>query len=95
METDRNEPLGERTFDGVRATGVRHTRIIQAVPTGEPQSIVTEIWVSSEMKEVVALYPKAPDDYSLELRDIKLREPDPKLFYPPADYKIVPIGTQP
>jgi hypothetical protein len=47
------------------------------------------------MKEVVALYPKAPDDYSLELRDIKLREPDPKLFYPPADYKIVPIGTQP
>jgi hypothetical protein len=95
METDRNEPLGERTFDGVRATGVRHTRIIQAVPTGEPQTIVTEMWVSSEMKEVVALYPKAPDNYSLELRDIKLREPDPKLFYPPADYKIVSAGTQP
>jgi hypothetical protein len=95
METDRNEPLGERTFDGVRATGVRHTRIIQAVPTGEPQTIVTEMWVSSEMKEVVALYPKAPDNFSLELRDIKLREPDPKLFYPPADYKIVSASTQP
>jgi hypothetical protein len=95
METDRNEPLGIRTFDGVRATGVRHTRIIQAVPTGKPQTIVTEIWVSSEMKEVVALYPKVPDSYSLELRDIKLREPDAGLFYPPANYKINPTGTQP
>jgi hypothetical protein len=88
IEIDRNEPLGERAFDGVRATGVRHTRIIQAVPTDKPQTIVTEIWVSSEMKEVVALYPKGPDNYSLELRDIKLREPDAKLFYPPAGYKI-------
>ena len=95
METDRNEPLGERTFDGVHATGVRHTRIIQAVPTGEPQTIVTEIWVSSEMKEVVALYPKAPDDFSIELRDIKLREPDPKLFHPPANYKIESVPSHP
>jgi hypothetical protein len=95
METDHNEPLGVRTFDGVRATGVRHTRIIQAVPAGKPQTIVTEIWVSSEMKEVVALYPKVPDNYSLELRDIKLGEPDAKLFYPPPNYKINPTGTQP
>ena len=95
METDHNEPLGIRTFDGVRATGVRHTRIIQAVPTGKPQTIVTEIWVSSEMKEVVALYPKGPDNYSLELRDIKLGEPDPGLFYPPANYTIKPTSTQP
>jgi hypothetical protein len=95
METDRNEPLGVRTFDGVRATGVRHTRIIQAVPTGKPQTIVTEIWVSSEMKEVVALYPKAPDSYSLELRDIQLREPDARLFYPPANYTIVHTSNHP
>ena len=95
METDHNEPLGVRTFDGVRATGVRHTRIIQANKADKPQTIVTEIWVSSEMKEVVAMYPKAPDSYSLELRDIKLREPEAGMFYPPANYKIVPVSNQP
>jgi hypothetical protein len=94
-ETDRNEALGVRTFDGVRATGVRHTRIIQAVPTGKPLTIVTEVWISAEMKEVVAMYPKSPDEYSIELRDIQLREPDAGLFYPPANYKIVPTSNQP
>jgi hypothetical protein len=95
METDRNEPLGERTFGAVRATGVRHTRIIQTAPTDTPKTMVTEFWVSAEMKELVALYQEFPDGFNMELRDIKLREPDPKLFYPPADYKIVPAGTQP
>jgi hypothetical protein len=94
-ETDRNDPLGVRMFDGVRATGVRHTRIIQSVPTGKPLTVVTDIWVSSEMKEVVAMYPKSPDEYSIELRDIRLREPDPKLFYPPSNYKIVPTSNHP
>ena len=75
--------------------GVRHTRIIQATKTDKPLTIVTEIWVSSEMKEVVAMYPKAPDSYSLELRDIKLREPDAGMFYPPANYMIVPVSNQP
>jgi hypothetical protein len=95
METDRNESLGERTFDGVRAMGVRHTRIIKTTESGEAQTIVTEIWVAPEMKELVAIYPKSPDSYSLELRDIHLREPDPKLFYPPANYKIEPISSHP
>jgi hypothetical protein len=57
--------------------------------------MVTEFWVSAEMKELVAMYQEFPDGFNMELRDIKLREPDPKLFYPPADYKIVPAGTQP
>jgi hypothetical protein len=95
METDRNVPLGERTFGGVRAVGVRHTRIIQATGPENAQSMVTEFWVSTEMKELVAMYQEFPDGYSMELRDIQLREPDPKLFYPPADYKIVAAGTQP
>jgi hypothetical protein len=95
METDHNEALGVRMFDGVRAKGVRHTRIMQAAKTDKPLTIVTEIWISSEMKEVVAMYPKSPDSYSLELRDIKLLEPDPKLFYPPSYYKIVATGSHP
>ena len=94
-ETDRNEPLGERTFGGVQATGVRHTRIIQTAPTGKPQRMVTEFWVSTELKELVAMYQEFPDGFSMELREIQLREPDATLFYPPANYKINPTGTQP
>jgi hypothetical protein len=88
METDHNEALGVRMFDGVRATGVRHTRIMQAAKTDKPLTMVTEFWVSTEMKELVAISQEFPDGYSPELRDIKLLEPDPKLFYPPAGYKI-------
>ena len=93
-ETDHNEPLGVRTFDGVRATGVRHTRVIQATGSESAQTLVTDFWVSTEMKEVVAMR-VPPMGYMLELRDIKLREPDPKMFYPPAGYKIVPTSNHP
>jgi hypothetical protein len=55
---------------------------------------VTEFWVSTEMKEVVAMR-VPPLGYMLELRDIKLREPDVKLFYPPTGYKIVPTSNHP
>ena len=95
METDRNEPLGERTFNGVRATGVRHTRIIQTAPTDTPQTMVTKFWVSTEMKELVAMYQEFPDGFSMELREIQLREPDAGLFYPPANYKIKPTSAHP
>jgi hypothetical protein len=55
---------------------------------------VTEFWVSTEMKEVVAMR-VPPMGYMLGLRDIKLREPDAKLFYPPANYKIVLTSNHP
>jgi hypothetical protein len=93
-ETDRNEPLGVRTFDGMRAVGVRHTRVIQATGSESARTLVTEFWVSTEMKEVVAMR-VPPLGYMLELRDIKLREPDVKLFYPPTGYKIVLTSNHP
>jgi hypothetical protein len=94
-ETDQTEALGERTFDGVRAVGVRRVRIIKNTDPKQTQTIESEIWTAPEMKEIVAIHVKGTGGYGIELRDIKLREPDPKLFYPPADYKIVPAGTQP
>jgi len=94
-ETDRNEPLGVRTFDGMRAVGVRHTRILQPTTPENAQTTVTELWVSTEMKEVVAMYQDFPGGFRMELRDIKLREPDAGMFYPPANYKIIPVSNQP
>jgi hypothetical protein len=94
-ETDQTEALGERTIDGVRAVGFRRVRIIKNPDPKQTQTIESEIWTAPEMKEIVAIHVKGPGGYGIELRDIKLREPDPKLFYPPADYKIIPAVTQP
>lgn len=46
------------------------------------------------MKEVLAMR-TPPNGYTLELRDIKLREPDAGVFYPPANYKIEPTSAHP
>jgi hypothetical protein len=93
-ETDRNEELGVRTVDGMRAVGVRRTRMIRATGSESARTLVIDFWVSTEMKEVVAMR-TPPNGYTLELREIKLREPDRKLFYPPANYKIAPVSNQP
>lgn len=47
------------------------------------------------MKEIVAIHVKGAGGYGIELRDIQLHEPDPKLFYPPASYKIEPLPSHP
>jgi hypothetical protein len=94
-ETDQTEAMGERTFDGVRAMGFRRVRIIKKPDPKQTQTIESEIWTAPEMKEIVAIYVKGAGGYGIELRDIKLREPDPKMFYPPANYTIVPTSNHP
>jgi hypothetical protein len=94
-ETDQTEAIGERTFDGVRAVGFRRVRTIKNPDPKQSQVIEAEMWSAPEMKEIVAIYVKGPGGYGIELRDIKLREPDPKLFYPPANYRIEPLSNHP
>ena len=94
-ETDQTESIGERTFDEVRAVGFRRIRIIKNPDPKQSQTIESEIWTAPEMKEIVAIHVKGTGGYGIELRDIKLREPDPKLFYPPANYKIAPTTPHP
>lgn len=94
-ETDQTESIGERTFDGVRAVGFRRIRIIKNPHPDQTQTIESEIWTAPEMKEIVAIHVKGAGGYGIELRDIQLHEPDPKLFYPPASYKIEPLPSHP
>jgi hypothetical protein len=94
-ETDHTEAMGERTFDGVRAVGFRRISIIKNPHTEQTQTIESEIWVAPEMKEIVAIHVKGPGGYGMELRDIKLREPDAALFYPPANYAIMLTSNHP
>jgi hypothetical protein len=94
-ETDQTEAIGERTFDGVRAVGFRRVRIIKNPDPKQTQFIEAEMWSAPEMKEIVAIYVKGAQGYSVELKQIKLREPDPTMFYPPANYKIEPTTYHP
>jgi hypothetical protein len=94
-ETDQTEALGERSFDGVRAVGFRRISIIKNPHPEQTQTIESEMWVAPEMKEIVAIHVKGPGGYGMELRDIKLREPDATLFYPPANYAIMTTSNHP
>jgi hypothetical protein len=70
-------------------------RIIKNPDPKQTQVIEAEMWSAPEMKEIVAIYVKGAQGYSVELKEIKLREPDPTLFYPPANYTIVPSTNRP
>jgi len=92
------EDLGSATMQGVAVTGTRTTRTIPAGQIGNdaPISIVTEVWMSPELKTVV--YSKRSDPrmgvQTFQLTNITRAEPDPSLFTVPTDFSIVD-GPQP
>jgi hypothetical protein len=89
----QTEDLGAKTMEGVSVTGTRTTRTIPAGQIGndKPLSIVTEVWISAELKTIV--YSKRSDprmgDQTFQLTNIVRAEPDPSLFTVPADFKTV------
>jgi hypothetical protein len=92
------EDLGSQTMEGVTVTGTRTTRTIPAGQIGNdaPIRIVTEVWMSPELKTVV--YSKRSDPrmgvQTFQLTNIVRAEPDPSLFVVPADFKVAD-GPQP
>jgi len=86
------EDLGSETMQGVAVTGTRTTRTIPAGQIGNdaPISIVTEVWMSPELKTVV--YSKRSDPrmgvQTFQLSNITRTEPDPSLFTVPAGFSI-------
>jgi hypothetical protein len=89
----QTEDLGSKTMEGVSVTGTRTTRTISAGQIGndKPLSIVTEIWMSPELKTIV--YSKRSDprmgDQTFALTNIVRSEPDPSLFVVPSDFKLI------
>ena len=86
------EDLGTQTMEGLQVTGVRTTRTI---PVGEignekPIVIVTEVWISPDLKTVV--YSKRSDprmgEQIFKLTNITRAEPDASLFTVPADFRV-------
>ena len=92
------EDLGSQTMEGVLVNGTRTTRTIPASQIGNdaPIKIVTEVWISPDLKTVV--YSKRSDprmgEQTFQLKNIVRSEPDPSLFFVPAGFTITD-GPQP
>jgi hypothetical protein len=89
----QSEDLGSKTMEGVSVMGTRTTRTVPAGQIGndKPLSIVTEVWMSPELKTIV--YSKRSDprtgDQTFALTNIVRSEPDPSLFMIPSDFKLI------
>jgi len=94
--SEHGEPLGKRMFGEVEAIGVRNTITRKNAQTGELVTSGGEIWYSPSIREVVRLrsnpteVPGGTPD--AELTEIHLVEPEPALFYPPANYRIFTLA---
>jgi hypothetical protein len=82
--------LGQKSINGVTATG---TRLVRNIPSGalgndKPITSTLDRWVSSDLGIAVQITEKSSigGDVTLNLEQVVRTEPDPTLFVPPADY---------
>jgi hypothetical protein len=87
------EKLGPQTIEGIAVEGTRRTTIwpIGSKGNDRPLTDVSEDWYSPQLKRSVlnTFTSLRSGDTTTRLTNITLEEPDPMLFKPPADYKIV------
>lgn len=95
----KSEDLGMKQISGLAARGSRSTRTIPAGEEGndKPLMVVTETWRSTDLD--MTLYAMQDDPrrgrITMEFENLKLSEPDPAVFAPPAGYKVVDASTNP
>lgn len=91
--TVKTEDLGSKFIEGVSANGTRITHTIPAGQIGNlhPIQIVDESWFSPELHMTVMSTHNDPREGETiyRLANIVRAEPDPTLFQPPADYRII------
>jgi hypothetical protein len=89
-EHTNREDLGQRTVEGVVASGTRTTTVIPAGAIGNehPIRVVSEEWFSPELQVLVLTKHSDPrsGDTTYTLSGIIRGEPDRSLFEVPADY---------
>lgn len=88
----RQEPLGEKTIEGVTAEGTRTVITIAAGRIGNerPVEIVSERWYSPQLQAVVMSRHSDPryGETTYRLTNISRDEPDSSLFTVPADFTV-------
>ncbi|MFP5235303.1 MAG: hypothetical protein ACLGSD_05330 [Acidobacteriota bacterium] len=87
------ERLGTRTFMGLKADGQRWTTTVPAGQIGNNAPLVrtVENWIAQSPHIPVYSIENDPQrgKTTLKLVGFKWGEPDPALFKPPADYKLI------
>jgi hypothetical protein len=88
-----SESLGTQVIEGLTVEGTRITETIPINAEGndQPIKIVRDSWFSPDLKTIVLSKNNDPrmGESTFRLIDVSVSEPDPALFRPPADYKIV------
>jgi hypothetical protein len=92
-----NQDLGRKTIKGIEVRGYRDTTTRTNSQTehgsAKPDVSIWERWrdVNPGMGFLEVLYKSETSrgTYTRELMSVKLGEPDPNLFHPPADYEVV------
>lgn len=88
------EDLGHKTIEDLDVVGSRETTTIDAGVVGneKPLSIVKDFWYSPHLGINVTTTrfdPRVSSLQSFVVENINLSEPDPKIFEPPADYRMI------
>jgi hypothetical protein len=90
--------LGEKSFDGLRATGQRrqYTIPVGALGNEKPILLTVEQWFVPELSLIVARSGKASlgGEFGTQVENIVRGEPDPALFLIPADYSRIEAGRR-
>jgi len=88
-----HEDLGTQTIEGVLAHGRKSTTTYPVGFQGNDRPIIatSEFWTAEDLKVIVLSKHNDPrsGESTMRLTNISRTEPDPALFQPPADYKIV------
>lgn len=91
LESAKGEALPAREIDGVKATGQRYTRTIEAGKVGneKPILITREVWTSPDLQLTLSSQDKDPrsGEQNYQLQNLRRAEPDAALMRVPADYK--------
>jgi hypothetical protein len=91
--TITREELGQRTIDGLDVLGSREITTINPGANGyqHPEPTVKEFWYSPQLEVnlVIKRFEPRGGAENFTLQNIDRSEPNPNLFTPPAEYKIV------
>ena len=88
----KKESLGTQVLEGVIAEGVRTTSTLEmgAIGNDRPINVVSERWMSGDLKTVVMTKhndPRAGEEI-FRLTNVNRNEPDPALFQLPSGYTL-------
>ena len=92
------DDLGRKTIEGVDVVGSREITTINAGVNGNEKSepIVKEFWYSPRLgiNVITKRFDPRFGVQNFVVSNINQNEPDPKMFQPPADYRVVKMNGQ-